>query len=305
MPTSQSKISLTQEDRVVNMVSIIVSTIMLIVTVYPIYYVFIYAFSDGQAALANQIYIAPASPTLDNFREVFKDSLLVNGFVMNVYRTVAAVLTSVMFTGFSAYALTREELIGRKVYTMIALFTMYFGGGLIPTFLLYRGLKLINTFWVYIVPGLLSVYNMMLCMAFFREIPSSLIESARLDGAGEIRVFLQIMLPLSMPILATIALFVGVGAWNDWFTSAYFVSSKKLMTLPTILMRLISAAAAEQKAMQQAMESGVHIGSGSHGVTSTSIRYATMLVTIVPIMCVYPFLQKYFVKGVMVGAIKA
>jgi len=305
MAARRNAIALTHEDRIVNATSTIVAVALMILTVYPIYYVFIYAFSDGQAAMARQIYIWPAAPTLENFREVFRDNSLTDSFMMNVYRVAAAVGSGVLFTAFSAYALTREDLIGRKVYSMIALFTMYFGGGLIPTFLLFLKLRIVNSFWVYVLPGLLSVYNMMLCMAFFREIPTSLIESARLDGAGERHIFFMIMLPLSMPILATLSLFVGVGAWNDWFTSAYFVTNKKLMTLPTILMRAIGKAAAEQRAMQRAIESGVYHGSSSRGVTSTSIRYATMLVTIVPIMCIYPFLQKYFVKGVMIGAIKA
>lgn len=192
---------------------------------------------------------------------------------------------------------------GEKIYSMIAMFTMYFGGGVIPTYLLYLKLGLINSFAVYILPSLLSVYNMLLCMAFFRDIPESLVESAKLDGAGEFKILVRIIVPLSTPILATIGLFVGVGAWNDWYTAAYFVNDQKLMPMSTILMRLVSAADAAQKAMEAATTSGANVNRS--GPTSTSIQYATLLVSIFPVMCVYPFVQKYFVKGVMVGAIKA
>lgn len=234
---------------------------------------------------------------------MIEDSLLVNSFMISVARTVLAVITGVSFTAFTAYGLTRKELAGRKIYSMIAMFTMYFGGGVIPTYLLYLKLGLINSFAVYILPSLLSVYNMLLCMAFFRDIPESLVESAKLDGAGEFKILVRIIVPLSTPILATIGLFVGVGAWNDWYTAAYFVNDQKLMPMSTILMRLVSAADAAQKAMEAATTSGANVNRS--GPTSTSIQYATLLVSIFPVMCVYPFVQKYFVKGVMVGAIKA
>ncbi len=303
MRKNPNRIRLTREDKVVNVVSTLIALFVFIVTVYPIYYCLIYAFSNGKATMTHQIYFAPIQFTLDNFRAVFQDSMLVNSFLVSVARTVLAVVTGVAFTAVTAYGLTRKELAGRRVYSLIAMFTMYFGGGVIPTYLLYRGLGLINTFAVYIIPGMLNVYNMLLMMAFFRDIPESLTESAKLDGANEFTILCRIVLPLSTPILATIALFVGVGAWNDWYTAAYFVYDQKLMPMSTILMRLVSAAEASKKAQEAAMASGVNIGQS--GPTPISIRYATMLISIFPVMCVYPFVQKYFVKGIMVGAIKA
>lgn len=303
MKRTGTAIRLTKEDKLVNFIAIFIGLFVLVFTVYPIYYCFIYAFSDGASALAHQIYFWPVDFTLDNFKSVLDDALLVNSFFISVARTAVSVLTGVSFTALTAYALTKKELKGRKVYSIIAMITMYFGGGVIPTYLLYRQLGLLNTFWVYIIPSLLSVYNMLLCMAFFRDIPESLIESAKLDGAGELKILVRIILPLSAPILATISLYVGVGAWNDWYAAAYFVNNQKLMPMATILMKLVSAAQAAQKAMENAAASGANIG--QRGPTSTSIRYATLLVSIIPVMCVYPFVQKYFVKGVMVGAIKA
>lgn len=296
-------IRLTREDHVVNTVSVVIALFVFILTAYPIYYCAIYAFSDGNASMIKQIYFAPTQFTLENFKAVLGDDMLVNSFKISVLRTVVAVLTGVAFTAYTAYGLTRRELKGRRIYSMIAMFTMYFSGGVIPTYLLYRSLGIVNTFSIYILPGMLSVYNMLLFMAFFRDIPGSLIESAKLDGASEFKILLRVVLPLSTPIIATIALFVGVGAWNDWYTAAYFVSDQKLMPMSTILMKLVSASEASRKAQEVATMSGV-IG-GQSGPTSASIRYATMLVSIVPVMCVYPFVQKYFVKGIMVGAIKA
>ncbi len=296
-------IRLTAEDRVVNTISVLIALFVLLVTVYPIYYCIIYAFSDGNASMVHQIYFAPVMFTLDNFKAVVEDAMLVNSFMISVARTVLAVITGVAFTAYTAYGLTRRELVGRRVYSLIAMFTMYFGGGVIPTYLLYRDIGLINHFSVYILPGMLSVYNMLLVMAFFRDIPDSLIESAKLDGASEFTILCRIVVPLSTPILATIALFVGVGAWNDWYTAAYFINDQKLMPMSTILMRLVSAAEASKKAQEAAVAAGVN--AGQTGPTSASIRYATMLVSIFPVMCVYPFVQKYFVKGIMIGAIKA
>ena len=303
MKKATTAIRLTREDHVVNGVAIFIGLFVLLTTVYPIYYCLIYAFSDGNAALSYQIYLLPTHPTLANFKAVFEDSLLVNSFVISVLRTTLAVITGVSFTALTAYALTRRELKGRRIYSMVAMFTMYFSGGVIPTYLLYRSMGLVNSFWVYIIPSLLSVYNMLLIMAFFREIPESLIESAKLDGAGEFTILVRVVMPLSTPILATIGLFVGVGAWNDWYTAAYFVNDQDLMPMSTILMRLVSAADAAQKAREAASASGV--GVHNAGPTSVSIQYATLLISIFPVMCVYPFVQKYFVKGVMVGAIKA
>lgn len=303
MKRSKSAIRLTREDHVVNGVSFLIGLFVLLVTVYPIYYCAIYAFSDGKAAMAHQIYLWPVQPTLANFKAVIEDSLLVNSFGISVARTVLSVVTGVLFTSLTAYGLTKKELKGRRIYSMVAMFTMYFGGGVIPTYLLYRSLGLINSFAVYIIPSLLSVYNMLLIMAFFREIPESLIESAKLDGAGELTILIRVVLPLSTPILATISLFVGVGAWNDWYTAAYFINHQKLMPMSTILMKLVSATEASQKAREAALVSGVSVNQA--GPTSISIQYATLLVSILPVMCVYPFVQKYFVKGIMVGAIKA
>ncbi|HBM80208.1 MAG: carbohydrate ABC transporter permease [Clostridiales bacterium] len=299
-------IKLSAEDHIINITCCVIAFIIFFITLYPIYYSFISSISDGQAAMATQIYFLPVKVTLENYKIVFSEKTLYNSYIVNILRTLIGTITGVFFTSMMAYGISRKELKFRKLYSIIAIITMYFGGGLIPYYLVLRYLHLINTFSVYIIPSLINVFNMLLFMSFFRDLPGAIIESAKIDGAGEFTIFRKIVIPLSKPVLATVALFVGVYHWNDWFTSAYFVTNEKLMTLPTILMRLVNSAEAQEKLNKMMLSSaGVNIGSMKTGPTVNSIRHATMLVSIVPIMMVYPFLQKYFVKGIMVGAIKA
>jgi putative aldouronate transport system permease protein len=196
-----------------------------------------------------------------------------------------------------AYGLSKK-ICFRKIYSVLGLVTMYFGGGLIPYYLLIRSLGLIDNFLVYIIPGILSFYNALLFMANYRAIPSSIEESALIDGARPFVIFLRIVLPLSTPILATIALFNGVGHWNDWFTTAIYTRSQWLNTLPVLLRDIINYASNQTEIAQ-------HLIQNRQLVTVEAIRYATMMVAVLPITVAYPFLQKYFVKGMLMGAIKA
>ena len=208
------------------------------------------------------------------------------------------VVLALLFTTAVSYALSRKELIGRKFYLYTGMITMYVSGGVIPTYMLYRSMGLINSFWVYIWPSLYSFGNAILMLNFFKKLPDSLIESAKIDGAQEFTILLKIILPLSKPLLATIALFVGVQHWNDWFAPAYYVTDQKLMTMPATLMRLLS----ENSALQKMKE----VNAAVSGVTATleTVRYATLIVSIAPISVMYPFLQKYFIQGMMIGALK-
>lgn len=300
------KIQLSRQDKIVNFVATTIAIFLLVISVYPIYYCFISSISDGKAALGQQVYLWPIEPTLENYKMVFEDTSLYQAYFITILRTIVGTFTGTVFTGLIAYPLSRDDLKYRRIYTIIFIITMYFSGGIIPQYLVYRGYGIVNTFSVYIFPGLLNVFNLMLCMNFFREMPSELIESGKIDGAGEYRIFLRIILPLSKPIIATIALFTGVNHWNDWFTSAYFTTSKELTTLPAVLMRLVSSAEAQNKInAMMATSSGVTMGMANQGPTAESIRYATMLISILPIMLIYPFVQKYFDKGIMLGAVKA
>jgi putative aldouronate transport system permease protein len=293
-------IRLTAEDRVVNIFATVFSVIAMLATLYPIYYLLIYALNDPIDAASGKLYLFPRQFTLDNFGYVFKNDHLITSFLVTVGRTVLGTFTGVLFTAVAAYALSKERLLFRKVYSIAGLVTMYFSGGLIPSYLLLQKLHLLNTFWVYIIPAMFSIYNALLFMAFFRQMPSELEESAKVDGGGDLYIFVRIILPLSKPVLATVALFVAVNHWNDWFTSAYFVSDQRLWTLPTIIVRMLSDVNIMDN--MQNMPPGMRADPLS---TLLAIKYATLIVTILPITIVYPFIQKYFVQGMMVGAIKA
>jgi len=299
-----NKIKRTVEERIILVITMIISIFVFFITAYPIYYSIIFALSEGRAAMGTQIYLWPISPTFENFRVVFEDHAIFRSFGMSTLRTSVGVFTGVLFTAMVAYALTREELRFRRAYAIIAIITMYFSGGVIPTFLVYRELMITNTFWVLILPGMLNVFHMLLFMAFFRELPDAIFESAKIDGASEMRMLLAIALPLSKPILATVGLFVGVHHWNDWFMPTFFTAGETFHTLPVMLMRMITTAEAQHRLAEVMAQMGV-ARAGQQGLTVESIRHATMVVSIIPIMMVYPFIQRHFEKGIMLGSIKA
>lgn len=296
----QARIKLTAEDKAVNVFVIVVTVLALLATFYPIYYLLVYSLNDPIDAASGGLYWFPRKFTLENYAYVFKNDHLFGSFLITAARTAIGTLTGVLFTALGAYALSKDRLALRKVYSIVGLVTMYFSGGLIPSYLLYQRLHLLDTFWVYIVPALFSIYNALLFMAFFRQLPSELEESAKVDGAGDFYIFARLVLPLSKPVLATVSLFVAVNHWNDWFSSAYFVSNQNLWTLPTIIVRMLSDNSIMDN--MKNMSPGMRMDPLS---TLLAIKYATLIVTILPIAVVYPFIQKYFVQGMMVGAIKA
>lgn len=296
---NKNAIHKTAEDHVINTAALVVCVVVTIVSLYPIYYCLINSLNDGKDAMKGGIYLWPRVFSLENYRIVFREDTLLRAFFMTVARTLCGSVLHVLFTAMTAYALSRRELMFRKLYVALGIITMYVGGGIIPTYLLYKNLKLINTFWVYILPGMFSFYNMILMMSFFRQLPESLVESARIDGASHFTVFRKVILPLSPPIIATVALFVGVNYWNDWYAPAYYILDEKLMTMPATLLRLMNEAEAQQKLARLYSQLQVR-----PSVTLESVRYATLIVSVMPITILYPFVQKYFIKGMMIGSVK-
>ncbi|WP_042163295.1 carbohydrate ABC transporter permease [Paenibacillus gorillae] len=296
----RSPIKLTREDKIVNVTVIIVGLIAFAATFYPLYYLLIYSLNDPVDAASGQLYLFPRQFTLSNYSVIFLDDQLLNSFLVTVARTLIGTVTGVLFTAMGAYALSKDRLLYRKAYSLVGLVTMYVSGGLIPNYLLLQKVHLLNSFWVYIIPSLFNIFNALLFMAFFRQMPKELEESAKVDGAGDFYIFTRIILPLSKPVLATVALFVAVNHWNDWFSSAYFVSNQQLWTLPTIIVRMLSDTAIIDN--MQNLPPNMRTDPLS---TLLAIKYATLIVTVLPITIVYPFIQKYFVQGMMVGAIKA
>lgn len=303
-----NKIQKSTEDRVISTVILIVMALVFVCTVYPFYYCVVISFNQGIDASMGGIFFWPRQFTLENYQETFKDTQLMSSYFTTILRTVAGTLGAILFTGLVAFALSHRNLMGRKLYLGMMIVAMYFSGGLIPYYMLLRVTSLLNTFWVYIIPNLFSIWNCILMMNFFRSIPESLEESAKLEGANDLTIYLRIICPLSMPIFATIALYVGVYHWNDWYSTSFFAQqNRSLRTVAYMLKELISRANLTSIAGNLAADAASMQREGtaaSASYTAETLRMATMVVVVVPIMCVYPFLQKYFVKGVMVGSVK-
>ncbi len=288
----------TSGEVVFNGINMIIMILICFITLYPIWYVVIHSFNDGADSMLGGVFWWPRVFTLDNYREVFRNSSIVNAFAVSIMRTIIGTLTNVFFTAMVAYGLSKTRLIGRKLFLTMGTVTMFFSGGLIPTYLLLKNLGLLDNFWVYIFPSMFNFFNAIIFINFFKEIPPALEESAGLDGANDLLIFVRIILPLSKPVLATIALFTGVYHWNDYFSGVIFINTDSLQPIQTFLYRIVSEAGSSQ--MIASMPAGV----AASKVTSLSIRLATMVATTFPIVCVYPFLQKYFVKGIMIGSVK-
>lgn len=267
-------------------------------TLYPIWYTVVLSFNDGADALKGGIFWLPRMFTLDNYKAVFRNSGIITAYGVTVARTFLGTVTNVFFTAMVAYAFSKKRLIGRKIFLTIGTITMFFNGGLIPFFLLLKNLSLLDTFWVYIIPTMFNFFNLLIFMSFFNEIPASLEESAMMDGANDFIIFIRIIMPLSKPVLATIALFTGVWHWNDYFFGVVYINKASLQPIQTYLYKVVAEAGSSRMAISNP------VGVSKSNVTSNSIKYATMVVTTLPIVIVYPFLQKYFVKGIMLGAVK-
>jgi len=286
-----------QKDRVMDTSITIVLFLIMLSMLYPFYFILILSFNKGTDSLLGGVYLWPRSITLENYARFLDDPHWYQAFLVSVLRTVSGTALGVLLTCLVAYGLSHRDLLFSKVYFTIIIFAMYFSGGLIPYYVVLRSLGLLNTFGVYIIPSMLSTFFLLIAITFFREIPVELKESAHLDGASEFVIFSRIILPVSTPLIATMALFLGVGQWNSWLDSAYFVQSDALRTLAFRMMEVINKSNAPMDAIAVA-------NSASAGVTSYSLQVAAMVVSIAPIVCVYPFLQKYFIQGIMLGSVK-
>ncbi len=288
-----------KEDRIINTISVILAVIILILTVYPIFYCLILSFNDGMDAAKGGIYLWPRKFTLENYKMVFQNQSIYWAFFMTILRTVVGTGVAIVCLAMAAYALSRRGLVFRKFYMAFGIVTLYFSASAVHSYLLYRQLHILDSFWVYILPNIYQFYYIVLFISFFQELPQALIDSAKVDGANDFTVFFRIILPMSKPVIATVCLFVGVWHWNDWFHPAFFVNNEQLMTLPAVLMRAMSLTEA-----QQTLQKFISTSVGQSSITMESVRYAMLIVSVAPITILYPFVQKYFVKGMMLGAVK-
>lgn len=287
--------------RVFSVVNILLITLLCVVTLYPYLNQLAVSFNRGMDTSMGGITVYPREFTMENYKAVFQDSKIYSAAVVSVARTVLSVVLSLLVTFAAAYALTRKDLAGRRAITLLLCIPMYVSAGIIPSYILYRYLKLINNFWIYVLPGVFSFYNMVIIRSFIQEIPESLEESALLDGANELQILFKIIVPLSKPVLATVALWVAVANWNDWTSTLMYVTDAKLYTLQYLTMKIIKQGEImRQAAIEQAMGNEEIV----QQTTEESVKAAVLIVTTLPIVMVYPFLQKYFVKGVTLGAVK-
>ncbi|GIO39677.1 sugar ABC transporter permease [Paenibacillus antibioticophila] len=273
-------------------------------TLYPFLNALAVSFNQGLDTSKGGVTLWPRVFTLENYKVVFKDDRLMSGFLISVLRTVIGTASAILCTAIFSYGMSKKELMGRKYYMVMCIITMYFGGGLIPTFMLIRNLGLMNSFWVFIIPSLIGVWNMIIFRTFFQGLPNGLEESAKIDGCGNWGTLFRIVLPLSGPVIATLALFTAVYHWNEWFLAGIYISDQNKYPIQTILRQiLLSNIVSEQGGGGLDASSLAHM-QRAKTITSKSLSMATMIVATLPIICVYPFVQKYFVKGVLVGSLK-
>lgn len=284
-----------KDEKIFNLVNIIFMVFFVAIIALPLWNIVALSFNDATDSTRGGIYFWPRIFSLESYFTVFEDDAIYRAFIISVAKTFIGVILHTMFTAIVAYGMSRRDLVGRKIYMNMGILTMFVSGGMIPTFLLFKQLGLLNNFWVYIIPVLFSFYDMVILMNFFRSIPYSLEESAEIDGANPFTIFTRIILPLSLPVLATIALFHGVFQWNDYMTANIYVDNRDLYPLQMLLYRIVS------QNLSPAVATGANV---VRNTTSQSLQLATMVVTTVPVVIIYPFLQKYFIQGMTLGSVK-
>lgn len=285
-------------DKIFVVCNTIFMVVFVVITLYPVLNTLAISFNDGIDTIRGGVHLLPRKFTLKNYQTVFQKQNLLTGAYISVLRTVVGTFLSLALNAILAFIVSRKKFLFKSQLSLFWVITMYVNGGMIPTFLLYRGLHLTNSFWVYVIPGMFSAFNMLVIRTYMTGIPDSLEESAQLDGAGYTTIFVKIISPLCKPVYATVALFVAVGQWNSWFDAMlYNRMSSHLTTLQYELMKLLSSVT-NQGTSAEAMKNAAGT------VTPTSVRAAATILTMLPIICLYPFLQRYFVTGLTIGGVK-
>ncbi|MBQ4639290.1 MAG: carbohydrate ABC transporter permease [Clostridia bacterium] len=291
-----------KRDIVFPLVNGLILCLMMFITLYPVLNTVAISFNDGTDAVRGGIGIWPRVFSTEAYRSLFTDEQIYNAFFISVARTVITTVLNVVLTSMLAFSLSRKEYMLRKVITLVMVLTMYVNAGLIPNYLLIsKTLKLSKTFWVYIIPTMFSCFNMIVIRTYITGLPEALVESARIDGANDFRIFWQIIFPLCMPVLATVALFVAVGSWNQWFDTQLYNGSKKYLYTLQYLLKMKLATSMQS---MNAANTSVDALANATKSTPITIRCAITVVSALPILVVYPFLQRYFVTGMVLGGVK-
>ncbi|SEO53354.1 carbohydrate ABC transporter permease [Paenibacillus sp. OV219] len=291
-------------ERVFRIVNYTLIVLLCLSIILPFLNIFALAFNPGKDAERGGIYFWPRVWTLENFNKVFESSNIATAFGISMFRTVVGTISSVFLTAMAAYALKSKTIPGGKFFMMFIFFTMLFGGGTIPYYMLLKWIHLTDNIWVYVIPSLYSAWNLIIIRTFFQQIHPSLEESARIDGYNDFAIFIRIILPLSRPVIAVIGLFNAVSHWNDWFTGAFFVRKASLRPLSTLLQEMLTSAEAMRNTLNQAAGTVNYTLLDKIQITGDSLKMATIIVVVAPIIIIYPFVQRYFAKGIMIGSMK-
>ena len=290
-------------EKAFDIINIIVMSLICLATLFPFWYVLILSLNDPHDSQLGGIWLWPRIFTLSNYAYVLQSPLLTSAYIMTILRTVVGSLYTLIITGFAAYFSSKRNLPGRNLILMFLMIPMFIGGTIVTNYIVITKLGLLNNFLVYILPTGFSMFYMIIMRTFINDLPISLEESAKLDGANYFTIFFRIVIPLCKPVIATMLLFSAVGYWLDFSTNLLYVSKKSLMTVQYMLYMI-------QRSSQAARDIGERIAKGGvnavvqQKITPEAVKYATLMVTTLPILFVYPFFQKYFAKGIMIGAIK-
>ena len=292
-----------REDVIFDTVIFIILTLILFVVAYPLYWVIISSFSDPTAVSVGKVLLRPMGFTLKGYAEVFKNSQVMRGFFNSIVITFVGVCVNLAVTLPTAYALSRDNFSGKKPITVFYMITMFFGGGMIPTYLVVKNMQLLNTIWALVLPGCLSVYNMIVARTFFKSnISEELYEAGEIDGCTQSRFFFQIALPLSKAIIAIMVLYYGVGHWNSYFSALLYISDQDKYPLQLVLRNILIT---NQTALSQtATTAAARAALQEQQQLIDVMKYSLIIISSVPVLIMYPLVQKHFVKGVMIGSVK-
>ena len=287
-----TKVRQSSGDRVFGVINTLVLTVFCLLVLFPIVHMLAVSFSDGYYVLRGEVTLLPKGVTLDTYKSLLSDNSIPHAYWNTIKYTVLGTLLAVFMTALCAYPLARPNFFGRKFFNFLVVFTMLFNVGLIANFLVVYSIGLKNTIWAILLPTAINVYNMVIMRTFFQGIPEELYESANLDGANDMRTFVQIILPISKPVIASIVLFYAVGKWNEFMPALLYFDNKIDFPMQLILRNIVLSSQATSASADTAL-------------MSQGIKYAAIFITIAPILCVYPFAQKFFTKGIMIGSLKA
>lgn len=297
--TAPARIKNPIEDRILYFVVYTVILLFLLVILYPVIFIVSASFSEGSEVQLGHVYLWPVKPTLEGYRAVFSHRNIMTGYRNTILYTLGGTLINVVVTILCAYPLSRRDMPLRGFFVFLFVFTMFFGGGLIPTYLLVNSLGMVNTFWALLIPGAMSVYNMIITRTFFQNgVPHELLEASQIDGCSDARYFFSILLPLSQAVISVISLYYAVAHWNSYFSALIYIRDKQLQPLQLILRSILLSTRVSLNEFEDP-----DLLEGKIGLEFL-VKFALIVVSSAPIMCLYPFVQKFFAKGVMLGSVK-